>query len=451
MLVITIGELSRAVKKAMESSDFKTTRLQHKHEELFVYYYDSLCDLSVLRERISAPLAKLNDTRAFTDVLQSELGCEEIHDVTHVVDKLLLGNIVIYVKDHVFVVQALKPFTDQVREATVEATIEGPHYSLTENLQTNLNLIRQRYPNKELIVKEKVLGSISNTKLVLLYHEGLVQREVLEQVERQLSCVDIELVQSLGQLEVLMTKKKYRLFPIMLNTERPDRIAMNLSQGKVVILLDGIPAALVAPAVFYDFISAVDDTSQSFFVSHAIVLLRYMALLITIILPAMYIAIVSYNPEIFRIQLAVSIAGSRSSVPYPSFAEVFIMMFIIETLIEASIRLPKYIGQAATTVGGLILGQAAQQAGLVSSIMIIVTSMVAIVNFVIPINAMSYAMRVVKYPFILLSMFFGITGVITALFCFSLYLANIQSFGQPYFKLYIGEKSTTGYKHKETS
>ena len=150
----------------MDSSDFKTARLQHKHEELLVYYYESLCDLKVLRERISAPLVKRSEEQTFTEVLQSELGCEEVHDVSEVVEKLLRGCIVIYVKDHVFVLQALKVLTDQVREATVEASIEGPHYCLTENLHMNLNLIRQRYPSKDLTAKEKVLGRISNTKLI---------------------------------------------------------------------------------------------------------------------------------------------------------------------------------------------------------------------------------------------------------------------------------------------
>ncbi|MFC0273977.1 spore germination protein [Metabacillus herbersteinensis] len=169
-------------------------------------------------------------------------------------------------------------------------------------------------------------------------------------------------------------------------------------------------------------------------------------MLLTITLPALYIAIVSYNPVIFRIQLTTSIAGSRAAVPYPSFIEVFIMLFLIEALVEASIRLPKSIGPTATTVGGLILGQAAQQAGLIGSIMIIITSTVAISNFVIPINAMSFAIRVVKYPLIILAIFFGITGVISGVYCFLLYLANMRSFGEPYLRIFIGEDSPSGYK-----
>ncbi|WP_195575602.1 spore germination protein [Paenibacillus sp. 1001270B_150601_E10] len=449
--MITIGELSRTLKEPTKSHDFKSERLQHGSQELFVYYFESLCDITIIRERISGPFTRNPEGVSFISVLTAELQCDEITDLNRVVEKLLLGYLIIFYDNRVFACSAAKILTNQVREATVEATIQGAHYSLTENLQSNLNLIRFRYPTENLVTKERIVGEVSKTKLILLYDKKKVSDSLLKQINQQLDEVRADIVQSLGQLEALMTKRKYRLFPIMLNTERPDRIVFNLAQGKVVLLIQGVPFALIAPAVFYDFISAVDDQYQSYWVTRSVIVLRYVALLIMITLPALYIAIVSYNPEIFRVQLAVSIAGSRATVPYPSFVEVFIMLFIIETLIEASIRLPKYIGQTATTVGGLILGQAAQQAGLVSSIMIIVTSAVAIVNFVIPINAMGFAMRTVKYPFILFAMLFGITGIIAGLFCFIMYLASIRSYEVPYFRIFAGEKNVTGYKQRESS
>ncbi|RIE03736.1 hypothetical protein D3H35_10015 [Cohnella faecalis] len=149
---------------------------------------------------------------------------------------------------------------------------------------------------------------------------------------------------------------------------------MLLKRGKIVIVIDGSRFASYCPSVFSDFMHAMDDEYEMFWMSRALLLLRYLSLFLTLTLPAAYISIVSYNPEIFRVQLTLSIAGSRLVVPYPSFIEVFIMLFMIEALTEASLRLPRYIGSTAATVGGLILGQAVQQAGLVSSIMIIVTS-----------------------------------------------------------------------------
>lgn len=444
--MITIEEITRSVKEVALSKDFKVQRLDNGEQQVFIYYLESLCDAALIRERISEPFAKCTLRGAFTGVLQSELLCEEIREVSTMSSKLLTGYVIIFFNDRLWALFAANVMANQPGETTVEATIQGPTYGLSENNQTNINLIRNRYPSSHLIVDECHAGLISQTKLAILYDSTRVNTEILRDIQKRIEAIEAEIVQDLGQLEALITPLKYRLFPVMLNTERPDRIAMNLAQGKVILLMQGTPSALIAPVVFYDFMSAADDVYQSFWITRALVILRYMALIITIMLPASYIAVVSYNPEIFRVQLAVSIAGSRATVPYPSFFEVFIMLFIIETLIEASIRLPKNIGQTATTVGGLILGQAAHQAGLVSSIMIIITSTVAIVNFVIPVNAMSFAMRIVKYPLIILAMLSGITGILVGLFCFTLYLASIRSFGQPYFRLYLNEYSPTKYK-----
>ncbi|MBA3921811.1 MAG: spore germination protein [Nostocaceae cyanobacterium] len=263
-------------------------------------------------------------------------------------------------------------------------------------------------------------------------------------IQTRLGKLKPEVIHSTGHLQKLLTGRKYTLFPIMMLTERPDRVVLNLTQGKIVLLVQGNGFALIAPAVFYDFISSMDDLFQTFWISAFIIINRYVSIFLTVLLPAIYISTVSFNPELFRVQLTLSIAGSREGVPYPSFIEVMIMMFLIEALIEASIRLPKYISAAATTVGGLILGQAAQQAGLVSSIMIIVTSTLAIANFVVPINAMSFALRVLKYPFIVLSTFFGIVGIAVGLFCLIIYLNDLKSFGKPYLKIFVGEQETIG-------
>jgi spore germination protein KA len=148
----------------------------------------------------------------------------------------------------------------------------------------------------------------------------------------------------------------------------------------------------------------------------------------------------------FRVQLSLSIACSRAAVPYPSFIEVLIMLFMIEALTEASIRLPKYIGQTSATVGGLILGQAAQQAGLVSSVLIIVVSLVAISSFVIPVNQMFYTIRVIRYPLIIMASLLGVTGLAGGFFVLLIWLANLRSLGQPYFRIFTDERSSSGMK-----
>ncbi|MBP1154182.1 MULTISPECIES: spore germination protein [unclassified Paenibacillus] len=442
--------LSQLKKQLETSQDLKSERLQNGYLEIDLIYFSSLCNPSILKKSISDPFQECTTVEEFRNVLRSTLSCNTLNPSEKLLTKMLGGFVGVFFLEEVYVLYANKPTSEQPLEAKAESTLQGPQTALSENIDTNIKIIRERYPSPALIAEGTTVGKLSQTKLSILYDDQFVNKTVLEKLKKNIDQIQADIVQALGQLEALFTEQKYRLFPITILTERPDRIVLGLAQGKIVILMQGTPFAIIAPAVFFDFMTAMDDLYQTFWVSRAMVALRYVALFLTITLPAAYIAIVSYNPEIFRVQFSLSIAGSRAAVPYPSYVEVTIMLFMIEALIEASIRLPRYIGSTATTVGGLILGQAAQQAGIVSSIMIIITSVVAIANFVIPINAMSFAFRVVKYPLIMMATFFGMYGLVSGLFCFLMYLSNLQSFGEPYFRMFIGEKEVSGYKEGDT-
>ncbi|CAM5215547.1 Spore germination protein OS=Ureibacillus acetophenoni OX=614649 GN=SAMN05877842_1193 PE=3 SV=1 [Ureibacillus acetophenoni] len=193
---------------------------------------------------------------------------------------------------------------------------------------------------------------------------------------------------------------------------------------------------MIAPVVFFDFLVSMEDNYHSFWVSNFLRSLRYIGLIICILLPGLYVAVATYSPEILRVELALTIAGSRVGVPYPPFIEVIFMLFFMELLVEASIRLPKAMSATATTVGGLILGTAATEASLTSNIMIIIISAVAISTFVIPINEMSFAIRAVRFLIIIFSTIFGLAGLTLATIGFLMYLVNLSSFGEPYLRLY---------------
>ncbi len=219
----------------------------------------------------------------------------------------------------------------------------------------------------------------------------------------------------------------------MLQTERTDRITYNLSGGKVVLLLDGDSLVILAPAVFFDFMTSMEDNYHPYWVTKFAEILRYIGLVTCVIFPGLYVAIASYNPEIVRPELALSVAGSRIGVPYPSYVEVLFMLIVTELLTEASIpeasiRLPKAVSATATTVGGLILGTAATDAALTSNIMIIIISAVAISTFVIPINEMSFSIRVSKYIILLFATFGGMAGLMLGFIGFIMILSNKSSF-----------------------
>ncbi|EFM09242.1 GerA spore germination protein [Paenibacillus curdlanolyticus YK9] len=434
--------LQRVTAIFAEAKDLNTHRIQNKHFVLEVAYIGSLVDESKVSDFILVPFTQ--EHQSFKEILATNPSFKLVEDPARWADTLLRGFVLLQIESYVYALDAARVIRNQTPVAEVESTVQGPQTALNEDLIDSINLIRTRYPSPELKIEEGTVGSLSQTRLLLLYDQQRVDPTVLANVRKKLMGVSTEIVNAVGELEKLLTHPSRSLFPTMLITERPDRISRALGQGKMVLLMHGNMFGIVLPATFFDFMHAMEDRYESFWMTRTLILLRYLAIILTITLPALYISIISYNPELFRVQLAFSIAGSRSAVPYPSFIEVFLMLFLIEALIEASARLPRYIGSTATTVGGLILGQAAQQAGLVSSIMIIVTSVVAISNFVVPISSMSYAIRFLKYPLIVISIFFGVTGVAFGLFIYIVYLSQLRSFGKPYFRFIGGIKHAKG-------
>ncbi len=420
--------------------------------EFKLYYYNSVCDHKKIEKELVQPMFVLPEPERYVRSLGKQYrpaSVDELHSY------LVKGNVLVFSPSDYYFFEANQILNNKLGDAEIETTIQGPQSSLTEDIGANLNLIRHRYKSKDFTIEPYELGRVSKTPAYLLYDAALVDAGVLSELQRRLSLIDASMVQSTGQLENMLNTTRHSLFPTMILTNRADRIALNLSQGKIVIVIQGTPFALILPSVFFDFMSSMDDLYLPYWVSKGLQFLRYVALFLTITLPALYIAVISFNPGFFRVQLTLSIAGSRADVPYPSYIEVIFMLFMTEALTEASIRLPKFIGGTATTVGGLILGQAAEQAGLVSSIMIIVTSAVTISNFVIPISTMSFAVRVVRYPLILLSTLYGLVGLIVGLFWFIGCLVDQRSFGKPYFKIFSGEPSKSfntpvpkGEKHR---
>lgn len=419
-----------------EAADLKTYTLSNSTMSIEIAYIAPLCDEKMISDFITVPFTK--EEIPYRKQLETVPEYLKIEDPARWQDLILRGNVLIKDLDsgEIYSFFTGDVICNESPQTQVESAIQGPQIALSEDLNKSLNLIRSMYPVPEVGIEEYSVGYISKTPLLVVFDQRHVDPSVLDNIRSKLSSISIDMVHAAGELEKLLVGKRRHLFPTVLITERPDRIAKALSKGKVVVLIKGSMFALVMPVSFFDFMHAIEDNYEAYWMTRALIMIRYMSIVLTITLPALYIAIVSYNPELFRIQLAFSIAASRSAVPYPSYIEVFIMLFMIETLIEASIRLPRYIGSTATTVGGLILGQAAQQAGLVSSIMIIVTSVVAISNFVIPINSLSFSVRFLKYPLIAASIFFGISGVAIGLFLYVCYLCNLRSFGKPYFRLH---------------
>lgn len=421
-----------------ETKDLIIHTFEYFKQEISLVYLQSICDGHKIKNDIIQPLMMCEKESKYILHLLSLPSINVIQNGEDLQSFVVDGCVLIFISNSVYSYKIQKQINAEAQESSVEMSVQGPQKAFSQDLDENIAFIRKRYPTNKIRVEYQEIGTLSKTKIALLYDVDYVDFNVLKKLKERLSNVEMDVVQAAGQLDHALTGKKMNLFPTTMISERPDRATLNLSQGKIVILINGTPFSLSLPAIFFDFMSSMDDVYHAYWVKILMLTIRYSALLITLVLPALYIAITSFNPEILRSQLTLTIAGSRAGVPYPSFYEVLFMMLAVEMLVEASIRLPKAIGPTATTVGGLILGQAAQQAELVSSIMIIVTAFVAIANFTIPINAMSFAIRCIRYPLIIASTLFGMVGLVAGIIVTLCVLVDMRSFGTPFLSLHWG-------------
>lgn len=422
------------------SYDVMQIPLQIEQKQAFLLYIKTVIDGVQLQEIVIKPFFEMSSEKHFESYVNSLPNKEEIKSRDELLIRITQGLVLIAIEERFILLDIRKVSSDTILETSIEPTIHGPQLALGESLETNINIIRQRYNNPSLKIEVTELKDDSHRPIAVLYNEKAVNKNVLTEINNKLDQLDNNLVHATGDLQLYLTDKKFDLFPITILTERPDRIVYNLTAGKVVLLVDGSPHSIIAPVVFFDFFMSMEDIYHTFWISKSAIMLRYLALIVCITLPALYVAVTSYSPEILRTELALTVAGSRIGVPYPSFVEVLFMLLFIELLTESSIRLPKAISATATTVGGLILGTAVVDASLASNILIIVVSLVAIATFVIPVNEMSYSLRITRIFLIGYATLFGFAGLILGFLGIIMYLVNKESFGEPYLQLFWKSK-----------
>lgn len=419
----------------------KTLDYEDKHVLLF--YIKPLIDQQLLQKLLIKPLFEMASENQFKLYLQALPQFQEMTSKEQAQLEVMNGNVLVFIQNEFYLIDTKLSTNNQVNETSVETTIHGSQLALSDNLATNINIIHSNYHQASLCVEYFIKGEVNQHKVAVIYDKEKVKSDVLETIRERLKHVDKQLVTSTTQLNNFLNDKRFSLFPQMIMTERPDRIVYNIAGGKVILLVDGNPQSLATPAVFFDFMTTMEDNYHTFMIAVFLKILRYTGLFISLLLPGLYVGITSFAPEVFRTELALTIAGSRVGVPFSSFIEVLFMLFFMELLLEASIRLPKAVSATATTVGGLILGTAVTEASLASNIMVIIVSAVAISTFVIPVNEMAFSIRVVRLLFILITSIFGLAGLTLGFFVLIMYLVSLDSFGEPYLQLYASPKTKT--------
>lgn len=335
-----------------------------------------------------------------------------------------------------------------VSDSEEEKVVRGSSESFTDSEKANTALIRRRIRNTGLKVKEFQVGLRSFTNVAIVYMEDLANPKLVEETHRRLTEYEIDGVMDSGVLEQLAEESWYSPFPQFHSTRRPDRAAMAVLEGKVVVLVDNSPVALMLPADVNSFLKTSDDYYNRFYMATFARLLRYASAFFALTLPGLYLAVTNFHTQILPTPLLLSFWKARIGVPFPEVLEVLLMELSFELLREAGVRLPGAMGNTIGIVGGLIIGQAAVDANLVSPIVVIVVAFTALCSFAIPNEEFAFSFRILKFLLIFLSAWLGFFGFLIGLFGVLVHMASLKSFGTPYLTPYVGAQ-LNGYQDEK--
>lgn len=325
-----------------------------------------------------------------------------------------------------------------IDEPKTESVIRGPRDGFTEIMKLNTVLVRRRIKDHKFKVKFKQVGRRSRTTVAVLYIEDIVDPKLLNEVEKRLDNVDIDAVLDSAILENLIEDNYLSLFPQVENTERPDSVAASIYEGRIALIVDNSPFALIVPATIGTLLQSSEDYYTRWIEASVIRLIRIIAVVLAFLPPALYIAITSYHPGLLPTKLIYFLAASRINVPFPSVVEAFLMELTMELLREAGTRISGPIGTTIGIVGGLIIGQAAVEAGIVSPLMIIIVAVTTIATFAIPSYELAAGLRLLKFILIIISGVLGLYGIILGVILVMTHLINLNSFGIPYTSPFSG-------------
>ncbi len=319
-----------------------------------------------------------------------------------------------------------------IEEPTAEAVLRGPREGFIESLRTNTALLRRKVRSPKLKIKSMNIGTYSKTTIAVTYIEGIAAPALVEEVVSRLKRIEIDGILESAYIEELIEDNPYSPFPQLLSTERPDVASAYLLEGHVVVMINGTPSVLIAPVSFYSLLQSPEDYYERYVVGTAIRWLRYLFFAISLLGPSIYVAVLTYHQEMIPTPLLLTVARSREQVPFPALVEAVLMESMFEALREAGARLPKQIGSAVSIVGALVIGQAAIAAGIVSAPMVMVVSITGIASFMAPRFTVGIAVRLLRFPMMILAGFLGLLGLILGVIVILNHLLNLRSFGVPY-------------------
>ncbi|WP_407870696.1 spore germination protein [Paenibacillus sp. P36] len=413
------------------------------HISCVFIFVEGLVDQKMLQEQVIAPLLlEIDDGKSTDELVKHILQFKQIPvsaitssiDETTALQSLFEGTIALLINNEprmiLFPMKSVEKRA--IQQAENENVIRGPKQAFVEDLSVNITMIRKIIKHPALKVEEFQFGEFTNTSVTVCYIDGICEQKLVEEVRSRISRIKIDAVLDSSYIEEFIEDNPFSPFPQVQYTERPDTLCAALLEGRVAILVDGTPVPIMVPVTLYMLLQSAEDYYQRYIAATWIRWIRYIFLLISFLLPSVYIAVSTFHPEMLPPNLLVAVAAARENVPFPAIVEAIIMEITFEALREAGLRIPKPIGQTVSIIGALVIGQAAVQAGIVSAPMVIVVSITGIASFIIPHFDLGLTFRLLRFPVMFLAATLGLYGVILCIILIYLHLVTLRSFGTSY-------------------
>ncbi len=451
--------------------------VRNKQYKAFIIFIDGMSDNDSINDFILKPLMMRNKSNTFDgdqviseavannisvrkvkkfnmndyiyECLLPQNDVQRVNSFDTIADDIVSGNCILFVDtlDYAFDISTKKYETRSISEPKNEPIIRGSQEAFVENLRTNTSMLRRNLANENLVIENLTIGKVDKNKCAVCYLKNIANNDLVAEVKYRLNNIDVDYCSSVGELEQFIKDDITSTLPEAVSTERVDRATSYLLQGRVVIVYNGCPYVLVVPITIFDFLKSQEDININHVAANLLKIIRGISVILTLLLPGIYIAITTYHSELIPTDLLFSIVASRSSVPFMIIVEILVMEISFEIIREAGLRVPSNLGNTVGIVGTLILGQAAVEANIVSPILVIIVAITGITSFSVLDFSFSFHLRIARFVYTILGALSGFLGIAVGLFIHISILCSLKSFGVPYLTPYapINIKSKSKY------
>ncbi len=431
--------LNKINEKVGDASDIITKEINFYNQAIYLLFSEALADKVLINKFLLEYFLETKKPKEedFLTYLEMNIPAHKILKIDNYDELMysLLSGFSIFIIDgyqYVLAVETKASLDSGVLEAGNETVIKGPKDAFTENYQTNIGLVRKRIKTNTLWFNELTIGKRSKTKVAIMYIYDIANINLVHQITKKIKKINIDSIMDSNYIIDLISENKHNPFPNYISTERPDRVTKGLLEGKIGIIVENTPFAIIIPAVFFDFFHTSEDLYKKVINANFTRITRFIAFFLAVLLPAFYIAIITYNHEAIPKDLILSFYSQREGVPFPTVIEAALMIVVFEILKEADTRIPNTIGSALSIVGALVLGEAAVNAGIVSAITVIVIATTAISGLIVYSFDLVNGIRIWTFIFIIFAALAGTFGIICSGLLFIVYISSMESFGIPY-------------------